>query len=190
MKLALRTKVLAGVALAIGAYITFSPSDTTVEVAKNSERAPAAARVRTPKPTAQGGGAARAPHASTTAGGATQALALFAHRVADATEAASLFAAHSWYVAPPPPPAPPVSAVPQPPPKPTAPPLPYQFMGSYAPDGGALVVFLTRGDVVFNVHLGDTLENTYSVDKLEGGQLYLTYKPLNIQQQLNAGGSQ
>jgi len=177
MKLALRTKVLAGVALAIGAYITFSPSDTTVEVAKNSERAPAAARVRTPKPAAQGGGAA-------------QALALFAHRVADATEAASLFAAHSWYVAPPPPPAPPVSAVPQPPPKPTAPPLPYQFMGSYAPDGGALVVFLTRGDVVFNVHLGDTLENTYSVDKLEGGQLYLTYKPLNIQQQLNAGGSQ
>ena len=177
MKLALRTKVLAGVALAIGAYITFSPSDTTVEVAKNSERAPAAARVRTAKPSAQGGGAA-------------QALALFAHRVADATEAASLFAAHSWYVAPPPPPPAPVSTAPQPPPKPTAPPLPYQFMGSYAPDGGALVVFLTRGDVVFNVHLGDTLENTYSVDKLEGGQLYLTYKPLNIQQQLNAGGSQ
>lgn len=176
MKLALRTKVLAGVALAIGAYITFSPSDTTVEVAKNSERAPAAARVR-------------APHASAHAGGATQALALFAHRVADATEAASLFAAHSWYVAPPPPPPPP-SAAALPPPKPTAPPLPYQFMGSYTPDGGALVVFLTRGDVVFNVHLGDTLENTYSVDKLEGGQLYLTYKPLNIQQQLSAGGSQ
>ena len=35
-----------------------------------------------------------------------------------------------------------------------------------------------------------SIENTYSVDKLEGGQLYLTYKPLNIQQQLNAGGSQ
>jgi hypothetical protein len=63
-------------------------------------------------------------------------------------------------------------------------------MGSYAPQGEAPVVFLTRGDVVYDVHVGDTLENTYSVDKLEGGQLYLTYKPLNIQQQLSAGGSQ
>jgi hypothetical protein len=62
-------------------------------------------------------------------------------------------------------------------------------MGSYAPAGGAAVVFLTRGDVVYDVRVGDTLDNTYSVDKLEGGQLYLTYKPLNIQQQLNAGGS-
>ena len=176
MKLALRTKFLAGVALAIGAYVTFSPSDATVEVAKNSERAAAAAHPR------------KAP-ASAHGGSATQALELFAHRVSDATEAASLFAAHSWYVAPPPPPPPP-SAAPQPPPKPTAPPLPYGFMGSYTPDGGAPVVFLTRGDVVFNVHIGDTLENTYSVDKLEGGQLYLTYKPLNIQQQLNAGGAQ
>jgi len=76
------------------------------------------------------------------------------------------------------------------PPKPTAPPLPYQFMGSYTRAGEPTVVFLTRGEVVLDVHIGDTLENTYSVDKLEGGQLYLTYKPLNIQQQLNAGGSQ
>ena len=176
MKVALRTKFLVGVALAIGAYVTFSPSDATVEVTKTSERAPVAPHTRTPPTIAH-------------SGSATQALSLFAHRVADATEAASLFAAHSWYVPPPPPPPPPIAA-PQPPPKPTAPPLPYGYMGSYTPDGGALVVFLTRGDVVFNVHIGDTLENTYSVDKLEGGQLYLTYKPLNIQQQLNAGGSQ
>jgi hypothetical protein len=176
VKLALRTKILVGVAAVIGAYVIFWPPESgTVAEARDSQRAGAGTR-------------ARAPQVTSGRASATEALTLFAHRVADATAAGSLFAAHSWYVAPPPPPPP--SAAPQPPPKPTAPPLPYQFMGSYTPDGGALVVFLTRGDVVFNVHLGDTLENTYGVDKLEGGRLYLTYKPLNIQQQLDAGGTQ
>lgn len=179
MKLALRTKLLAGVAAIIGGYVIFSPADgvTVVEAAKDPDRAAGATRTHASQAIGTG------------AQGAAQALALFAHRVADATAARSLFASHSWYVAPPPPPPPPPSAS-LAPPKPTAPPLPYQFMGSYKPDGGAAVVFLTRGDVVFNVHVGDTLEDTYSVDKLEGGLLYLTYKPLNIQQQLNAGGSQ
>ena len=178
MKTALRTKILVGVAVAIGGYVAFFPGDGPgVEAARDAgDRAPAVH--------------AHVPRAKDTHGpSAADALALFAHRVADATASGSLFAAHSWYVAPaPPPPPPPVAA--GPPPKPTAPPLPYQFMGSYTPNGAAPVVFLTRGDVVYDVHVGDTLENTYSVDKLEGGQLYLTYKPLNIQQQLNVGGSQ
>jgi hypothetical protein len=178
MKLAMRTKILVGAAALIGAYVIFSPSESvTVAEAKNSDHVPAGARAHTSQVTA-----GRA--------SATQALALFAHRVADATAAGSLFAAHSWYVAPPPPPPPPPSAASLVPAKPTAPVLPYQFMGSYTPEGEAPVVFLMRGDVVYDVHVGDTLENTYSVDKLENGQLYLTYKPLNIQQQLNAGGSQ
>jgi hypothetical protein len=176
VKLALRTKLLVGVAAVIAGYVIFWPSESgTVAEARDSQRT-------------AGGTRARPPQVTSGRASATQALTLFAHRVADATAAGSLFAAHSWYVAPPPPPPPTVA--PQPPPKPTAPPLPYQFMGSYTPDGGALVVFLTRGDVVFNVHIGDTLENTYGVDKLEGGRLYLTYKPLNIQQQLEAGGAQ
>jgi hypothetical protein len=178
MKLTLRTKILVGVAAAIGAYVIFSPAESVTAVAeRDAEHAPAGTRARASQVGARGAGAA-------------QALALFAHRVADATAAGSLFAAHSWYVAPPPPPPAPQSAASLVPAKPTAPPLPYQFMGSYTPEGEAPVVFLMRGDVVYDVHVGDTLENTYSVDKLEGGQLYLTYKPLNIQQQLLAGGSQ
>jgi hypothetical protein len=178
MKLALRTKILVGAAALIGAYVMFSPDEgVTVVGERDAEHASAGTRAHAPQGAARGAGAA-------------QALALFAHRVADATAAGSLFEAHSWYVAPPPPPPPPPSAASLVPQKPTAPPLPYQFMGSYAPDGEAPVVFLMRGDVVYDVHVGDTLENTYSVDKLEGGQLYLTYKPLNQQQQLSAGGSQ
>ena len=177
MKIALRTKVLLGAAALIGAYVVFTPAERAVE-ASDSERPAAGRRVQ-----ASHAGPAREASAA-------EALALFAHRVADATSSGSLFAAHSWYVAPPPPPPPPPSAASLVPAKPTAPPLPYQFMGSYTHAGEPTVVFLTRGDVVLDVHVGDTLENTYTVDKLEGGQLYLTYKPLNIQQQLNAGGSQ
>jgi hypothetical protein len=73
---------------------------------------------------------------------------------------------------------------------PTAPPLPFQYMGSYKAGGDAQVFFLTHGDRVYDAKIGDVLENTYRVDGFNGSQLLLTYKPLNIQQQLSVGGSQ
>ncbi len=112
-------------------------------------------------------------------------------RTADATHAGALFATHSWYVAPPPPPPPPpATAVSLAPVAPIAPPLPFQYMGSYQAEGAAQVFFLTHGDRVYDAKIGDILENTYSVDGFNGSQLLLTYKPLNIQQQLSVGGSQ
>jgi hypothetical protein len=112
-------------------------------------------------------------------------------RAAESSHAAALFAVHSWYVPPPPPPpAPAPAAASLAPQVPVAPPLPFQFMGSYKPDGAAAVFFLTRGDRVYDVHVGDTLENTYSIDGFNGTQLLLTYKPLNIKQELSAGSPQ
>ncbi|HZO21930.1 MAG TPA: hypothetical protein VFB37_05445 [Steroidobacteraceae bacterium] len=113
-------------------------------------------------------------------------------RSADISHADALFASHSWYVAPPPPPpAPPSpSAASLAPPVPTAPPLPFQYIGSYKAEGEAQVFFLTNGDRVYDAKIGDTLDSTYSVDSFNGSQLVLTYKPLNIKQQLSAGGSQ
>src|SRR5437879_5975045 len=103
----------------------------------------------------------------------------------------ALFATHSWYVPPPPPPPPPtVAAEPVEPAKPVAPPLPFTYMGSYAPNGANPVFFLTQGDRVYDVHVGDTLEGgTYSVDAFTNGALIFTYKPLNQQQQLITGGA-
>jgi len=119
---------------------------------------------------------------------ATHALLQLAHRVSDQAAAGALFATHSWYVAPPPPP--PAPAVkPEPPPKPVAPPLPFAYMGSYAPNGVQPVFFLTRGDRVYDVRVGDTLDGTYSVDGFANGQLTLTYKPLNEKQQLMTGST-
>jgi hypothetical protein len=170
-----RTKVLIGAAVACALYIvmTHEGSDE-VELthagstdAPRPQHAPTGAMIR--KPT-----------------GAGSMVHTVMNRLAPETEAASLFAPHSWYVAPPPPP-PAAAAIPQAPPPPQAPPLPFTFMGSYKMDDSTPVFYLTAGDRVFDVKIGDTLDNTYSVDGVQGGQLLFTYMPLKIQQSLAVG---
>lgn len=109
-------------------------------------------------------------------------LAFVPRKVADSV--ANLFSGHSWYVPPPPPP-----VVRRAPPPPSAPPLPYTVLGSYASAGGAPVFFLVKGDSVYDVRIGDVLDNTYSVDGVSHGQLQLTYLPLRISQSLPVGGT-
>jgi hypothetical protein len=94
-----------------------------------------------------------------------------------------LFAVRSWHRAPPPP----KYVAPPPPPPPTAPPIPYTALGSYLKQGGTRIFFLSRGDKVYDVKVGDLLEGTYSVDDFVNGQLLLTYKTLQIQQVLVVG---
>ena len=176
MVLTTRLKVLTALAVAVGVYIlTSSPEQTAAPVAAPADRAerqassaPAAARAAAPE--------------------SGNLLSRLARRVADSKAVGALFHSQSWYVAPPPPPPAPVVEVAPPPP--TAPPLPFTVMGSYARPGDATVYFLTRGDRVFDVHIGDTIDNTYGVDSAANGVLTLTYKPLNIQQTLPIGGSQ
>ncbi|HYL72433.1 MAG TPA: hypothetical protein VEY89_14125, partial [Candidatus Dormibacteraeota bacterium] len=145
MTLSKRGKLLTGIAALIAAYVVFGPKDSdSVEPARAGAR-PAARETRA------------APGAVSTP--VAHSLLALAHRVVEQTSAGSLFASHSWYVAPPPPPPPPVGEAP-PPPKPTAPPLPFTYMGSYAPNGAKPVFFLTQGDRVYDVHIGDTLDNT------------------------------
>jgi hypothetical protein len=167
--------------LAITGYVVFAPPDSAAPAADAAQDATASPNTRVQH------------HPEHSQHRAANALSRLAHRVADATSAAELFAAHSWYTPPPPPPPAPAAAISEAQAAalrtPTAPPLPFQYMGSYAPDGKATVFFLTRADRVYDVRVGDMLDDTYSVDGFNGTQLLLTYKPLNIQQQLNAEGS-
>ena len=107
-------------------------------------------------------------------------------RVSASTQSADLFAPHSWYVAPPPPA--PVAA--EAPAAPTAPPLPYTYVGSYAPNGERATYFLARGDRVVDAHVGDKLDRSLLFEKVEGSQLVFNYLPLNIRQTLPAGVAQ
>lgn len=99
----------------------------------------------------------------------------------------STFRAMSWYVPPPPPPPKPPPK-PMPPPPPTAPPMPFSFLGRYVEEG-VLTILLVKGDRIYPVSEGEMIENTYRVERLNGGQLELTYLPLNIKQTISAGGT-
>jgi hypothetical protein len=177
MNIGARSKILIGIAAAVAAYVVFGPTDPqTVEAARSATSTV---------------GVREAHAKAAPARSAMRSLLLLAHRVTAASASKALFATHSWYVPPPPPPAPPAAPTPESlaPPVPTAPPLPFAYIGTFTPDGAEAVYFLTQGDRVYDVHVGETLDNLYSVDGVSNGQLLLTYKPLNIQQKLSVGGS-
>lgn len=103
------------------------------------------------------------------------------------TVASNAFGAMTWHVPPPPPPPKPASK-PLPPPPPQAPPMPFAFMGRYE-EGGVRIILLVKGDRIYTVSEGDVIDNTYRVERLAGGQLELTYLPLDIKQTISAGGT-
>lgn len=80
--------------------------------------------------------------------------------------------------APPPPP--------PPPPVPT-PPFPFKYIGSHHPESGQATYFLTKGNQLFTVEVGDLLDQVYSVDSEEDGQLTVTYLPLDRTQTISTG---
>jgi hypothetical protein len=93
-----------------------------------------------------------------------------------------LFESKSWYV---PPPVPKVTApVYVPPPQPTAPALPFAFIGRML-DGKEVTVFLSRNDRQYTIKEKDVLDDTYRVDKISEGEAVLTYLPTNTQQTLS-----
>jgi hypothetical protein len=174
--LTLRTKALVAIALACAGYVVLMPDNSqTIEPTHNATTAPTP-HVIHPSPGAPGARKSPVMNASFRA----------SDRIVGDTAAASLFSPHSWFVAPPPPPPAPPAPY-QPPPPPSAPPLPFAFMGSYKSEGGGSTYFLTAGDRVYDVKVGDTLDNTYSVDGVKSGQLLLTYMPLKIQQSIAVG---
>jgi hypothetical protein len=97
--------------------------------------------------------------------------------------ARDLFAAHSWN--PPPPPAPP----PQPEAAPSAPPVPYTYLGRKV-EGDAWEVYLARGDQTFVAKSGTVLDGAWRVESAQPPSLVLTFLPLGQTQTLSIGDPQ
>ena len=100
-----------------------------------------------------------------------------------AGEIVDIFAVRTWE--PPPPPAAAVE-----PARPQAPPLPFRFMGRIAEPGKPPVFLLLQDDRVVPVKLGDRIGGAYRLEKLEGGQLFFRYRPMNAVQTLAVGNAQ
>ena len=76
-----------------------------------------------------------------------------------------------------------VEVAPEPPPPPQPPPMPYRVAGRVTQQGVPHIV-LAKGDRVYPVRTGDTLEDGYRVEAIDARSVTLVYTPLDIPQQL------
>jgi hypothetical protein len=171
---ALQTAGAVLIALATAQFVT--SSEARPQAGPGTASAPTASPVLVEAP------AASRPRIARLMPDAANILFAIAHRTADASHADALFAARSWYTPPPPPPAPVVTQA-----EPTAPPLPFAFLGSYTDANDATVYFVTRDDRVYDVKPGDVIDALYSVAAVENGALVFVYKPLSTRQALAIG---
>lgn len=100
-----------------------------------------------------------------------------------ANASGALFNSQSW--TPPPPPPPP--APPPPMAAPSAPPLPFVFLGKKVEDG-KWEVYLARGDQPYVARVKTIIEGTYRIDSITSTVLSMTYLPLQQVQTINIGG--
>lgn len=106
-------------------------------------------------------------------------------RVKSNSAGTDLFASGSWTPPPPPRIAPPVL----PPPAPTAPALPFTYIGKKL-EGGSWEVYVARGEQSFVLRPGSMIESTYRVHSIVPPSLSLIYLPLGQTQTLAIGESQ
>ncbi|TLP65348.1 MULTISPECIES: hypothetical protein [Pseudomonas] len=71
---------------------------------------------------------------------------------------------------------------------PTAPALPFQFVGRLG-DRDDLQVFLQDGEKLYVVRQGDVIEDTYRLDHVSANELGLVYLPLHQLQTLSVGSA-
>ena len=71
---------------------------------------------------------------------------------------------------------------------PTAPALPFQFVGRLG-DRDDLQVFLQSGEKLYVVRQGDVIEDTYRLDRVSANELSLVYLPLHQSQTLSVGSA-
>jgi len=164
-----------------------APEDTLAEPVERS--APAPARAAAVAATASTATTATTTTTATTAttDSAVQRLLPRATLIGDddrfGAAASALFARQDWT----PPPPPPSNAPPPPaPPAPSAPPLPFTFIGKSLQDG-IWEVYLARGERTYSVRDQSTIDGTYRVEAIRPPVLTLTYLPLAQVQQINIG---
>ncbi len=95
-----------------------------------------------------------------------------------------LFASRSWLPAPAAAAANIAAQKPAPPPAPSAPPLPFRYLGQME-DNDRLTVFLERGPEALSASVGDVLDGMYRIDRISESDVQFVYLPLGTKQVLS-----
>jgi hypothetical protein len=72
--------------------------------------------------------------------------------------------------------------------KPSAPPLPFTYIGRLTQDG-VTEVYVTRGDELISIAAGRNIDAEYRVDAISESRIAFTYLPLKTKQSLELEGS-
>ncbi len=72
---------------------------------------------------------------------------------------------------------------------PSAPSVPFTYLGKLV-EGDEVAVFLSQGDRNLVVREGETIDSTYRVERIAESAITLTYLPLNQRQTIVTGGAQ
>lgn len=123
--------------------------------------------------------------ASAASGPASERFASLPLREAIGKARGELFGPRSWQPA-----APKVARRPevQEPARPSAPPMPYRVAGQVVSEKGMRVV-LAKGDRVFEVRQGETLQDGYRVESISPHAVTFVYTPLGLKQELAVAGT-
>jgi Cohesin domain len=90
--------------------------------------------------------------------------------------------------APPPPPRPKAATEPPPPPPEVAPPVPYRFAGKVL-RGSQEEVLVSKGEFVFPVKVGDTLDGVYKVESIGNDRIEVVYLPLGSKDRITVSSA-
>ena len=69
------------------------------------------------------------------------------------------------------------------------PPFPFTFAGVQRQLSGQTIYFLIKDNKLYTVEVGQILDSVYSIDGEEGGQLNVTYLPLDRKQTISMGSA-
>ena len=86
-------------------------------------------------------------------------------------------------------PAEPVVVEPPPPVVIPTPPFPFKYAGVQRQSSGQTIYFLIKDNKLYTVEVGQILDSVYSIDGEEGGQLNVTYLPLDRKQTISMGSA-
>lgn len=94
------------------------------------------------------------------------------------------FTPKSWFVAPPRPAPTSEAAKEAPKPRPSAPPLPYAYIGTITLADGSEIMHFTKGTELRTAQLGQALDEQYRLEGRDGDSIVFTYLPLSQRQYL------
>jgi hypothetical protein len=69
------------------------------------------------------------------------------------------------------------------------PPFPFKFAGVQRQSSGQTIYFLVKDNKLYTVEVGQILDTVYSIDGEVGGQLTVTYLPLDRKQTISMGSA-